>query len=171
MSKIVKLAIFLGIICLISSAALYYTNTVTAPIISENKRIATEKLLKEIDPNASKFESKEVNKGSIVNEYDAEENGKVTLKIYEVSTYGFQSQITILIAIDTTNNQFKGFKVIEQAETSGYGTQITEDNDYTKQFNTKKISDQIDVISGSSVTTSALNKAIEEAVTYYNENK
>ncbi|MDR3214838.1 MAG: FMN-binding protein, partial [Bacilli bacterium] len=134
MKKIIKLAIFLGVICVLASGALYYTNNITAPIIAENKKVATEKLLKEIDSKADKFETKEINDGSIATVYYAYEKDQLKMSIYEVSTYGFQSQVTVLVAIDNSTDKFVGFKVIDQAETPGYGTQITANNAYTKQF-------------------------------------
>lgn len=168
--KIIKLSLFLGIICIIASAALYFTNSVTAPIIAQNKKEATDKLLKKI-VDADEFKTKEVKDGSVINEYTAIKDSKEVFKIYEISTYGFQSQITVLVGIDSNTKKFSGFEVIEQAETPGYGTQITTNDTYISQFKSKSIDDKVDVISGSSVTTTALNKAIDQAVQYYKSGK
>ena len=170
MKKIIQLGIFLGIICIISSGALYYTNSVTAPVIAKNQKDATDKLLKQIVSDADEFKTEEVNKGSIITIYYALKDGKTTDTIYEVSAYGFQSDIKVLVAINNTSNKFSGFQVIEQAETPGYGTQIQTSKKYQSQFTTKSIDDEVDTITGSTVSTAALKEAIDEAVAHYKEN-
>ncbi|MDL2212199.1 FMN-binding protein [Erysipelotrichaceae bacterium OttesenSCG-928-M19] len=169
MKKIINLAIFLGVICVIAAGALYFTNNITAPIIAQNQKEATEKLLKEIIPDAQEFKEEEIKEGSLVKVYYASKDDKVIRTIYEVSTYGFQSNINVLVAIDDTG-KYAGFQVIEQAETPGYGTQIQTSTDYQKQFTTKTVDDPIDTITGSTVSTAALKEAIEEAAAHFKEN-
>ncbi|MDF9867092.1 electron transport complex protein RnfG [Bacilli bacterium PM5-3] len=169
MKKIVKLAVFLGIICVISSAALYFTNSITAPVIAKNQKDATDKLLKEIVSNADDFKAEEIKDGSIVNVYFAKKGNDTVATVYELSTYGFQSDIKVLISINKAG-KYSGFQVIEQAETPGYGTQVQTSTAYQKQFTTKSVDDEIDIITGSTVSTSALKAAIEEAVAHYKAN-
>lgn len=170
MKKIIQLGIFLGIICIISSGALYYTNSITAPVIAKNQKDATDKLLKQIVSDADEFETEELNTESLINVYFAMKDENVTDTIYEVSAYGFQSDVKVLVAINNESRKFSGFQVIEQAETPGYGTQIQTSKKYQGQFTTKSIDDEVDTIAGSTVTTSALKGAIDEAVAHFKEN-
>lgn len=166
MKKIISLALFLGIVCILASGALYLSNSVTAPVIAQNTKDNIEKKLKEIDQVADKFEEKQINQGSVMNVYFAKKGDKLINTIYEVKKYGFQSDIDVLIAI-SPEGKYNGFKVVSQAETPGYGTQVETNLDYQKQFSTRTIYDKIDTISGSTISTTALKEAIEEAVKHY----
>ncbi|MEG0283516.1 MAG: hypothetical protein RR601_01825, partial [Erysipelotrichales bacterium] len=115
MKKIIKLAVFLGVICVIASGALFYANSITAPIITANAKANTDKLLKEII-KADKYEEEAVNEGSISNVYYAYKGDKKIASIYQVETYGFQSEVKVLFAIDD-KGKFISLKTIEQAET------------------------------------------------------
>lgn len=170
MKKIISLAIFLGGVCIIAAGALYLSNSLTAPVIAKNNKENIEKKLKEIDKNADTFEEKEINQDSVVKVFVAKKDNKVSNTIYEVKKYGFQSDIDVLISI-SPEGKFSGFKVISQAETPGYGTKIETDKEYQKQFSTKSITDEIDTITGSTISTTALKEAILEAVKHYEANK
>ena len=167
MKKIIKLAAFLTIVCVISSAVLSYTNSVTSPIIIANQKAATEKMLKELVPTATEFTEEVIKENRIVKMYLAKKDGEVITTVYELSVFGFQSEIKTLVAIDPDGN-FVGFKVIEQAETPGYGTKIAEE-EYMSQFTNKTINDEIDIIAGSTVSTRPLKEAIENAVAHFKE--
>lgn len=169
MKKIIQLAIFLGVICVIASGALFYANSITAPIIAANTKSNTDKLLKELI-EADEFVAKEIKEGSLKTVYTAKVKGKAVASVYEVNVFGFQSEIKALFGIDT-NGKFIGLKIIEQAETPGYGTQITTNKKYLKQFTTNGVDDEIDTITGSTVTTAALKGALDEAVAHFKANK
>ena len=170
MKKIINLTVFLAIICIISSAALYFSNNITAPIIAKNKRENTERMLKKLINDADEFKEEIINEGSIRTRYLALQDEKKIAYVYEVATFGFQSEIIVLVAIDSNGN-YIGFQVIEQAETPGFGTQIETSKKYRSQFTTKNIEDELDIISGSTVTTKPLNAAIAEAGAHFKANK
>lgn len=169
MKKIVKLTIFLTLICVISAGAMYFSNSITAPIIAKNKKDNTERMLKGLLPKADKFETEVIEEGSITNRYIALKNDETIAYVYEVATFGFQSQVVVLVVIDPDGN-FAGFQVVEQAETPGYGTQIVTNNKFRDQFTTKNVKDEIDIIAGSTVTTRPLVAAISEAANHFSSN-
>ncbi|MGL4383330.1 MAG: FMN-binding protein [Bacilli bacterium] len=165
MKKIIKLSLFLGIVSLIAAFALMLANNVTAPIIKENQIQQTNKSLKSLYQDATEFKEEIVNEGVIKSYYLAYQDQELLGYVYNIKTQGYQSLIEMLVAIDLEGN-YQGLEIISQAETSGYGSQITNDS-YLDQFKTKSIKDEIDTITGSTITTTATKKAIEEVVSFH----
>lgn len=166
MKKIINITIFLTVICIISASAMYFSNSITAPIIAKNKKENTERMLKALLPKADSFKQEVIEEGSIANRYIASSKDQTIAYVYEVTTFGFQSQIVVLVVIDPDGN-YAGFQVVEQAETPGYGTQIETSKRYRKQFTSKSVNDELDTIAGSTVTTKSLNAAILEAANHF----
>lgn len=168
MKKILKLGLFLGAICLIAASALTFVNGQTAPIIAKNQVEKTDKLLKEIAPDATEFEEVDLDLKNVEKVYIAK-NTDVVMYIYEIKYYGFQSQVDILIGINPSGN-FTKFKVLEQAETPGYGTQIVTNSKYTSQFENKSIEQPVNTISGATITTRPIRNAVKVVVEHFNQN-
>ena len=168
MTKIIKLALFLSVVCVISAGILSYTNSITAPIIAQNKQVTLNKMLNEVVSDADEFQTEAIGKDGIVNVHKAMKAGEVISYIYEISVFGFQSQITALVSIDTDGN-YNGFKVVSYAETPGYGD-VIEKEPYINQFTTKTVDDEIDTVAGSTVTTMPVKLAIEAAAAHFIEN-
>lgn len=169
MKNIVKVAIFLGIVCVICAAVLSYTNGITAPIVAKNEKEKIDGMLKEMVPDATKFEEVPLEKNkNFKNMYVAYKDDKKVMDILQVSANGFQSEVKVLVAINP-EGKYDGFKVIAQAETPGYGDVIILDKDYINQYYSKAITDELDTVSGSTVTTKALKDAIDAALVIYQE--
>lgn len=167
MKNSIKLAVFLAIVCIICAAVLSSLNNVTEPIIAKNEKDKVEAMLKEMVPQANKFEEVKVEKNrDLTDLYIAYEGDKKIASVLQVYASGFQSDIKLLVVV-TPEDKFDGFKVIEQAETPGYGDVIELNNQYISQFKKKSINDEIDTVSGSTVTTGAVKKAIEAALEKY----
>ncbi|WP_423362922.1 FMN-binding protein [Mycoplasma sp. P36-A1] len=169
MKKIVKLAVFLSAICILASAALYFVNDITSVIIQRNTQAETNKLLAELYPDAEDFEAQEAAEKPITGIYKAVKGKEAQGTVYEIKTNGFQSEIAMLLAINT-DGSLGGMKVISQAETPGYGTQITTNQDYINQYTEKTVNDEIDTITGSTVTTSAVKTAVDAAIANWKSN-
>lgn len=169
MRKIIHLALFLAIISGIASFALFQVNEVTSPIIEKANTDAINLALKQLVPEADTFEEVIIEEDAINAVYLWNFNNEIQAVIYEIRVYGFQSELKALVAIDKEGN-FINLQVVSQAETPGFGTQIVDNEVYLNQFKNNSIDNNIDVISGSTVTTAALNGAISEAVEHFNQN-
>lgn len=162
--KIIKLTLFLTIVCAVCAAVLYGTNAVTEPSIEAYKQEKTEKMLHEMVPEATEFKTITLDNSTLsaVHEiYVGKEEKGVVL---EINSIGFQSELSYLVTI--IDDKFEGFQVISQAETPGYGTQITEPV-WQDQFKDKSITSPIDTISGSTVTTRSVKNGITDAIAIY----
>lgn len=169
MKKIFKLALFLGLVSLIAASALTFVNSKTKPIINANQIEKTNNLLKDIAPNATDFEKVVLDLKNIDKVYIAKNNDDIVMYIYEISYYGFQSEVDVLVGI-TPDGNFSKFSVVNQAETPGYGTQITTNEGFIAQFNNKSIEEPINTISGATVTTRPIKNAVNQAVDHFNQN-
>lgn len=165
MKKILTLTLFLAVISAVAGGALAAVNSVTAPIITENALKEVKASLQEIFPNGN-FEEVSV-KGScdyITNIYEAKGNGVV----YKVTVQGFKDKLIYLIAIDESNN-FAGYKVTQNQDTQGFGTRVS-DAEFYEPFVGQSIDNQVDTLSGATVSSSAVVKGIQEVVEYHKAN-
>ena len=167
--KIFKMTVFLSVVGAIIACVLYFTNAITAPIIAENNQIKTEKILREMVGKMDSYDIVEVNDGPLENIYNIKQGGKITSSVLRIQTFGFQSEIELLVLIK--DNKFQGFEVVQQAETAGYGTQIVDNQEYRSQFKNKSINENIDTITGATVTTAKVKEAVEESVAIYEKMK
>ena len=167
------------------TALLAFVNSVTKPIIAENDQKNFEMAMAEVLPGAEGFEE------CSIKEFTSTETG-VTLDSvhasksggYVVSTIcseGYGGDINVMVGIDE-NLSVTQIKIMSMSETPGLGAKATEPKFY-EQYNglTSGISviknaevsgNQIAAISGATVTSKAVTKAVNtalEAATYVAE--
>lgn len=87
----------------------------------------------------------------------------------------------VQIAIGIKNGKITGFDVVDQSETAGLGSKCTEPT-FKSQFTGKSATaleytksgaaqdNQIDAISGATITTNAVTEAVNAAIVFYQEN-
>lgn len=101
---------------------------------------------------------------------------------YVISTtgVGFAKTSPLQIVIGIKDDKITGFSVVNQMETPGYGAQCTEDA-FINQFAGKsvgvktfkadgKADEEIDAISGATITTNGVTNAVNAAVIFYQQN-
>ena len=100
--------------------------------------------------------------------YKAEENNKVLGYVYRVKTKGYAGKIRYFVAVNP-NGKYITFNSIEHGETPGFGTKMDE-KPFKNQFTEKTISDDIDGLSGATITTNGLFKGLDEVVEHFEKN-
>ena len=162
MGKIIRLSVFLAVISALSGLCLSFVNSKTAPIIAENSASKETAYLEEMFPNATFTES--------------EEDGEFVKKSYECSdgvayqivVSGYDGDISFLLGMDN-DGQYVGYVVLDASgETSGIGTQIQEE-DFTNSVLEATVDDEVDTISGATISSSAVVEGINEAAELYSE--
>lgn len=121
--KILKLTLMLGLVASLATIAVAAVNTVTAPVIEENLRIAFENTVREMFPTGSV--------GEIYYDTDAPTNRVIRIVegastigfIYEQSVGGFNGTILYLVAVDA-DGYFIAFSTLSHSETTGIGDVI-----------------------------------------------
>ena len=171
MKKILKLTVFLAIVAGLAGGALSFVNSMTDPIIQEQKIASEKENLVKIYPSA---EFKAIDNTdtseypSIQGVYEAEGQGY----IYKCSVVGYGgtgTPIIYLIALDN-DGTYKGYEVIDcSGETNGYGSKVKEQA-FKDGIVGKNIGDSIDTLSGATISSSAVVTGIEEATAHYEAN-
>lgn len=167
MKKIIHLVVFLALISGLSGLCLSVINDMTAPIIEEQKLAAVKENLETLYPGAEFKEENIAVSGSIQNVYSV--SGSANGYVYKAAVNGYGGEVSFLIAINE-DGSYQGFIALDYgSETSGFGSRIG-DAEFSDQFAGKTIDDNIDTLSGATVTSTAVVKGINEVVDHFEEN-
>ena len=111
--------------------------------------------------------------------YANDANGeKIGYVVAAVSPNGYGGDISVAVGIDAKTSTITGFSVLSNSETAGLGARCTED-EFVSQFAGKDATsieyvkgggaagNQIDAISGATVTTNAVTEAVNSALAVY----
>lgn len=166
MNKIVKLAVFLGLVSAIAGGALAAVNNMTAPIINQKKAAASQGALLEIFPDATFSEVEFTDETGIVQAvYRAENKGYV----FEMKNAGYNTgtPLEFMLGIDDEGN-YIGYKVTVNEETNGLGSRVSDD-EFKNGVVGKTINDEVDTLSGATLSSRAIISGINAAKTVYGE--
>lgn len=168
-NKVFKPIVVLVVICIVVTGALAATNQVTAPIIKEATIQAQNKARKELLPDADSFTVADV-KADNVSDVSVADNGAGTVIIAHSKGYG--GNITVMVAFNP-DDTIKEIKVTEQSETQGVGTNVTVKPDFWGQFTGKTaetltVGENIDKVSGATISSKAVTDAVNAAIDAYN---
>ncbi len=189
---IVKLGLILFIICVVAAGFLSLTNSVTAPIIAENKLQSEIQAKQEVLPQGKEFKEMDSGKMSelfknanneklnnIVQISIADADGKFVGMVIKTSVAGYKGSIVMLVGIDAKGN-INSYKVLSHTETPGLGDKITSEK-FSAQF-TGKLTDEslvvvkraaqksseIQAITGATISSKAVTLAVNSAIDAYN---
>jgi len=148
---------------LISGLLLAVVNSFTAPVISENEKLIKYAAIEEFYTLAD-YDLTEITltSGPVDTIFVLKDKttGNVEAAVYSVKEYGYQSYVKMLIAIDKSNT-VAGYKVVEQGETAGLGTQSVT-HDFQMNGVTVPSLDSFDSISGSTITSNAVKACFSD---------
>lgn len=171
-NDIVKPIIVLAGICLVVAAALAYTNLLTAPVIDAAEKEAAEQARAEVLSEADSFSKVDI-KGlpaEITEAYKAD-NG--TGYVFIVSTKGYGGLIKLICGIKS-DGSIEKTKTLTHSETSGIGSRVVEnDSGYSKEYigKTSDNFNDVDALSGATISSTAYKKAITAAFKAYDKVK
>lgn len=170
MKKSLYLSLFLGIVSMVSALVLSLTNSFTAETIKKAGIEKQNKKLAKMFNDKTDFTEEKTGAESkaIEKVFKAEENGEVKGYVYSIQTKGYGGKIRFLVAI-SQDGKYLGFDSLEHNETPGFGTKMDEPK-YRDQFKEKPVSEEVDGISGATVTSNGLSKGLEEAVRHFEKN-
>jgi electron transport complex protein RnfG len=162
MREILKLVIYLFIICAVAALSLAATDRFTFDRIQAAKARVEQEALQSVLPAAVSFKQQ--------NDYYTGRNaaGEPVGYVLKVSTRGYSSQIEALVGIQS-NFQITGVKVLSQTETPGLGTKIAA-KPFLNQFSGKSSeqlalkvnSGAIDAVTSATISSRAITNAIRE---------
>lgn len=169
-NKIFKPIVVLCVICLVITGALAATNSVTAPVIAEAIIAAQNAARQELVPEAASFEKVEgVDVEHVSDVYQADTGEYVITS----DAKGYGGTMTVMIAFDP-DGTIKQLKVTEAQETQGIGSNVSTKADYWAKYagldGTRELvlNQDVDAYSGATISSRALNSAVNSAIAAYN---
>lgn len=169
---------YLFIISTIAGLLLAITEYITAPKITENKIKVLENAIKEVLPNATKFEKLKINDLSFTLGFD--NSGKYVGVAQTVAPKGYAGPIEMVVGIGQ-DSKISGVKIQSMKETPGLGTKLN--GDFLKKFlalaklnsNPKyyvqKDGGDVEAITGATISSRAFCTGIRQAIKNYQDYK
>lgn len=134
----------LGGIAMLSGFLVALVFQLTKPVIAENKRLAIEKAVLQVVPNATRYRQFSLGEqGITIDEglQDGEpvyagynDQGELTGIALEGSAVGYAGKIYLLYGYDPVCECIRGIKVLKMVETPGLGDKIITDQKFVAQF-------------------------------------
>ncbi|NMA95749.1 MAG: RnfABCDGE type electron transport complex subunit G [Clostridiales bacterium] len=177
MSETWTLGLKLFIITAVAALALGVTNYMTDKVIADRADEGEIELMQGILSDAENFEEIEVNENSKNNAKVIEifkgvgDSDQVVGHILKVMSKGYGGDMEVIVGIDT-DGRIGTVEIGKHGETPGLGDKITNE-EFLDQFKDKVVSeplDGIEAITGATVSTDAVNNAVDCAMEYFNEN-
>lgn len=139
-----KLITTLATVAMISGLLVVLVYEFTKPIIAENQRLATERAIYKVLPDAKSRLTFVVNQGKLTLANDKtigdliyagyDKQNKLVGIAINASAQGYQDTIKILYGYNPESGCITGFDVLKSTETPGFGTKITTDLDFLANF-------------------------------------
>lgn len=178
MKDMLHMGLFLFVIAAVAGVLLAYTESITAPLILENRQKAEELARREVLPGAEKFNESKFTDTAASQTYSystgVDSNGEVAGVVIKVAPKGYAGPIEMVIGIDKTG-KINGYKVLSQKETPGLGTKLS-DPVFAEPFKkliaekatpvllVKKDGGDVDGITAATISSRAFCKGVNEAV-------
>ncbi len=159
--------VLLGVLCGICGLLLGAVNAVTAPVIEAQALAAEKENLEKIYPGATFTQVAEFEDESGLIESIFVAEGKGT--VYKIKNIGYNSNgFTFMVAFNE-DGTVGGFTDVEQSETSGIGSRCFDD-EYVSQITALTSTDEAPLLSGATLTSTAIRDGIAAAQAHFNNN-
>ena len=154
--------IVLVVICIVVSALLGFTNSITAPIIEENARIEAENTRKAVLPEATSFVEVAVEEGMKVNSIYKDEGGSGY--VITAGSKGYGGNVVVTIGF-STEGEIVGISADVSSETQGVGSKAGQQAHLDKFLGrTEAPGDDTSVlIASATLTTTGFRTAVNNA--------
>ncbi len=160
MKNVIKMIITLSVIGIVSGALLSQLSGWAAPKIEMHRKAATEKAIYMVQPNAKNYKKVESVDFELYKVFDGNHNEIGYALPFEGN--GFQGKIRLMIGVKDDLEHMVGLEILEQVETPGLGTKVTEDN-FTNQFEDLSTEPKVDWVKGKAPSKSNEIQAITGA--------
>ena len=180
MNHPLKLGAILFLLTAICVGILGAVNEITKPIIEKNEIATEEATMRQLITTAESFENVNLTDESMIKKVSIAKQGNQTVGyVLRVEPNGYGGAIKLLIGIDQ-EEVVKGISILEHSETPGFGASADSD-DFKNQFIDKiapltvsksaTSEDEIQAITGATITSTAITDAVNTAVEYVKNHK
>ena len=163
--EMIKPLLVLVVICLVVSALLGFTNSVTAPIVEENERIAAEQTRRAVLAGAESFTEIECDAEALgITSAYKEDSGKGY--VITAGRKGYGGQVVVTVGIDGSG-KVVGLSANVSTETSGVGSKAGLPAYTDKYIGLSGSADGVDTISGATYSSTAVRNGVTAALAAY----
>ncbi|QUI23325.1 RnfABCDGE type electron transport complex subunit G [Vallitalea pronyensis] len=181
-NSIIKDALILFTITIVAGLLLGLTFSITKEPITQQKIKTRDAALKTVlgDADFQEMDTTLSEASNITNIFSAKKEGKLSGYAFKLETKeGYGGKIEIIVGIEISG-VVSGIDIIKHSETPGLGAKADKDP-FKDQFKGKPTenlvvikagtpgNDEIDSISGATITSRAVTDAVNDASAYYNE--
>ncbi|MFD3157146.1 RnfABCDGE type electron transport complex subunit G [Haloimpatiens sp. FM7330] len=177
-----KLGALLLIITACAGLILGAIYNITKEPIAKQMEKTNNSAMKEILTKADNFKKKDVKlNGNILEVNEATANSKTVGYAIKVTTKGYGGAVKVMVGI-SLDGKLQGIKILSQTETPGLGANSTQpsfygqyknkpiDKDLTVVKTTPANPNEIQAITGATITSKAVTKGVNEAIKFYKDN-
>lgn len=168
MKIVIHMLVTLSIIGIISGGLLSEISGWAAPKIAAHRKAATEKAVFTVQPEAKNQQKVESVDFELYKVFDDQNNPIGYALPFEGN--GFQGKIRLMVGVKNDLKEIVGLQVLEQVETPGLGTKVTEDDFLNKFVNlssvpkilpvkvepTSKPTNEVQTITGATISSKAV---------------
>lgn len=147
----------LFLICLCAAVLLGAVHAITEPRIEKTRQEQEEAAIKEVAPGAAQIEKADKDGSVYYRAMDSQ--NKLMAYIFICEAKGYSSLIRAVVGVDAAG-KIMAVKILEQNETPGIGSQITQDS-FLNKLKGKNRNDKFDTISGATISSGALIQSIK----------
>jgi len=159
MKDITRFSVILFFICIISALFLAFIFDIAEPRIQEQRRLEEKKAIQGVLPQVPETIEK-IEEQDLVFYKAKDAQGNLIAYVFIAKAYGYSSDIKTVVSL-TPRGKIIAVKVLEQSETPGVGSRITED-EFLNQFKNKNVNGQFDTITGATISSTAVINSIKE---------
>jgi len=160
--EMIKPLIVLVLICLVVSALLGFTHSVTAPIVEENERIAAEQTRRAVLAGAESFTEIECDTEALgITSAYKEDSGKGY--VITAARKGYGGDVVVTVGIDA-GGSVVGLSANVSTETSGVGSKAGLPAYTDKYIGLSGSASGVDTISGATYSSSAVRNGVSAAL-------
>lgn len=188
MRELLKLSIVLTIICCCAALSLAYVYNLTKDPIAYQQQLKKTKAINDVFPeygDVSKFDVSAFtlcvngnDDSSCRKYYRIKKNDVLLGTAFEIIASGYGGEINIMVGVGI-ESKVTGIKIIRHSETPGLGANIIKEKFYSqfrgKNINTgwnlKKKGGDIDQVSGATISSAAVMKAVHDGALLYRTHK
>lgn len=183
-NEIARLSAILCLITSITAFLLATVNSITSPIIEDNKRLATTIAMKALVSEAEDFILREIPEGTnknIIEFYEGKNGDKTVGFCVKVMPYGYGGVIELVVGINDFG-EVVGTQIINHSETPGLGSKIVDEKSFAEQFISKSSNltstksdspeyNEITIISGATISSKAMIEGVSLAINFVNNSQ
>lgn len=145
MKDIIRIIIVLTVIGLIAGGCLSLVSNWAYPLIAANQKAETERAIFLVQPEGKSYEAVSNAGFEIYKVFDETKEAIGYSLVYEGN--GFQGKIRLMLGLNNELSEIKFLEVLDQVETPGLGTKVTEDM-FRDQFKGLQTTPQINWVKG-----------------------